>query len=56
MCKILYKEEKAEKAYFIQFFKITSAYGQWFTIGYDFKNSERNKKEKKTHRCSLNSP
>ncbi|EEY34755.1 helix-turn-helix transcriptional regulator [Pseudoleptotrichia goodfellowii] len=40
VCKILYKEEKAERAYFIQFFKITSAYGQWFTIGYDFKNSE----------------
>ena len=40
VCKILYKEEKKEKYYFVQFFKISSAYGQWLASGYDFEDRE----------------
>ena len=36
----MYKEEKKEKYYFVQFFKISSAYGQWIASGYDFEDRE----------------
>ena len=40
VCKILYKEENKDKYYFVQFFKISSAYGQWLASGYNFEDSE----------------
>lgn len=40
VCKILYKEEKKDKYYFVQFFKISSAYEQWLASGYDFEDRE----------------
>ena len=36
----MYKEEKKEKYYFVQFFKISSDYGQWLVSGYNFEDSE----------------
>ena len=36
----MYKEEKKDKYYFVQFFKISSAYGQWLASGYDFEDKE----------------
>jgi predicted DNA-binding transcriptional regulator YafY len=36
VCKIEYKKESKEKVYHVQFFDITSAYGQWYATGYNF--------------------
>ena len=36
----MYKEENKDKYYFVQFFKISSAYGQWLASGYNFEDSE----------------
>lgn len=37
VCKILYKKDASTKEYYVQFFKISSFFGQWYTSGYDFK-------------------
>ncbi|WP_110955097.1 helix-turn-helix transcriptional regulator [Anaerosinus massiliensis] len=35
-CEILYKKESADTLYVVQFFEITSAYGQWYVTAHNF--------------------
>lgn len=36
VCKIIYMKKGVEKKYLIQFFDISSAYGQWYATGYNY--------------------
>ncbi|MNZ60260.1 hypothetical protein D3C78_783260 [compost metagenome] len=36
VCEVCYIKEKVEKQYHVQFFDITSAYGQWYATAYNF--------------------
>lgn len=46
VCTILYKKDEIEKEYIVQFFKISSSYGQWYVTGYNYK-----KRELRVFRC-----
>ncbi|MFV0411884.1 MAG: helix-turn-helix transcriptional regulator [Oscillospiraceae bacterium] len=37
VCEIRYAKEAAPKRYWVQFFNITAAYGQWYATAYNFK-------------------
>lgn len=39
VCKIRYRKKDDEKWYNIQFFNISSAYGQWYATGYNFETN-----------------
>lgn len=39
VCKIKYNKKETTKSYIVQFFNISSAYGQWYATGYNFENS-----------------
>lgn len=39
VCKIKYNKEETTKSYIVQFFNISSAYGQWYATGYNFETS-----------------
>ncbi|MEG0269886.1 MAG: YafY family protein [Clostridia bacterium] len=36
VCIVTYRKESADKEYVIQFFRVSSAYGQWYATGYSF--------------------
>lgn len=36
VCKISYIKQDRQNVYYVQFFNITSAYGQWYATGYNF--------------------
>lgn len=36
VCKVTYQKKDTERKYHIQFFDISSAYGQWYATGYNF--------------------
>lgn len=36
VCEVGYRKEGADKWYVVQFYNITSAYGQWYATGYNF--------------------
>lgn len=36
VCQITYLKEEVSQSYCLQFFNISSAYGQWYVTGYDF--------------------
>lgn len=40
MCEIRYTKEESPKRYYVQFFDITSAYGQWYATGYNFQTKK----------------
>ena len=40
VCKIIYKKEGVEKTYYVQFFNISSAYGQWYATAYNFRTDK----------------
>ncbi len=39
ICKVKYLKKGVEKCYHIQFFNISSAYGQWYVTGHNFETS-----------------
>lgn len=39
VCTVVYGKNAIEKKYTIQFFNISSAYGQWYTTGYNFETN-----------------
>ncbi len=39
ICKIKYRKKEIHRWYHIQFFDISSAYGQWYATGYNFKTN-----------------
>lgn len=39
VCKIKYNKKEITKSYIVQFFNISSAYGQWYATGYNFETS-----------------
>lgn len=39
VCKIQYNKKDTIKSYIVQFFNISSAYGQWYATGYNFETS-----------------
>jgi predicted DNA-binding transcriptional regulator YafY len=40
VCKIYYTTGEFEKQYYVQFFEITSAYGQWYATAYNFQSQK----------------
>lgn len=40
VCEISYMKAEAEKKYTVQFFEITSAYGQWYASAYNFQTQK----------------
>ena len=40
VCEVIYRKNNLEIIYVVQFFDITSAYGQWYATGHNFKTSE----------------
>lgn len=40
VCKILYRKDNTVKQYDVQFFDITSAYGQWYVTAYHFETKK----------------
>lgn len=40
VCEVVYRKNNQEHRYVVQFFDITSAYGQWYATGYHFKTNE----------------
>lgn len=40
VCEICYRKAGSEKRYQVQFFNITSAYGQWYATAYNFKTQK----------------
>lgn len=40
VCEIHYTKGESEKRYYVQFFDITSAYGQWYATGYNFQTKK----------------
>lgn len=39
VCKVTYQKKDIERKYHIQFFDISSAYGQWYATGYNFETN-----------------
>lgn len=39
VCKVTYQKKGIERKYYIQFFDISSAYGQWYATGYNFETN-----------------
>ncbi|MFT4105775.1 MAG: YafY family protein [Lacrimispora sp.] len=40
VCEILYTKKEKEMQYYVQFFDITSAYGQWYATAYNFQTKK----------------
>lgn len=40
VCRIQYKKDNNIKEYYVQFFKISSSFGQWYASGYNFKTED----------------
>ncbi len=40
VCEVLYTKGEAERQYYVQFFDITSAYGQWYATAYNFQTKK----------------
>lgn len=40
VCEVVYRKGDRDKNYFLQFFDITSAYGQWYATAYNFQNKK----------------
>lgn len=40
VCEVSYIKETIEKQYYVQFFNITSAYGQWYATAYNFQTGK----------------
>jgi predicted DNA-binding transcriptional regulator YafY len=40
VCEIHYTKQESPKQYFVQFFDITSAYGQWYATAYNFQTKK----------------
>ncbi|GLB26346.1 transcriptional regulator [Lacrimispora xylanolytica] len=36
VCEVVYRKKDMDRSYVVQFFDITSAYGQWYATGYNF--------------------
>lgn len=40
VCEVRYAKEEQHKSYYVQFFDITSAYGQWYATAYNFQTQK----------------
>ncbi len=40
VCSVTYRKKEADQRYYIQFFDISSAYGQWYATGYNFESEK----------------
>ncbi|WP_346353098.1 YafY family protein [Azotosporobacter soli] len=40
VCEICYRKQEVLQRYYVQFFKITSAYGQWYATAYNFETGK----------------
>lgn len=40
VCEVCYTKGEVEKQYYVQFFDITSAYGQWYATAYNFQSQK----------------
>lgn len=40
VCKVIYLKKGVNRTYYLQFFNVTSAYGQWYATSYNFETSK----------------